>query len=334
MAREVRMDSRGGIALVMALVALFFAGPTAAACKLTKVAEMPITAAGDLIEVKALIDDEPVELMVDTGASSSVLSPTAAQRLGLSLRDVRDRNDLAVLGRTRAQTTVVDALKLGSLVGGQRTIIVSDDYLPTVVKVAGVIGEDLLARADVELDLPHGVMRLFKTSGCGDAEMPYWATAHYSQAPLEVDADPFGGVYATVLLNGRPVLAAIDTGAPASMVRLSTADAAGAQPGGGANDRTTSAWVGAFDTVSVGDETIRNARIRLANEALYSRMTALASRDGPAARRGSGMILGLDFFRSHRVLISPDHRMMYFTYEGGPVFQADSPAGAAPPAGR
>ena len=55
------------------------------------------------------------------------------------------------------------------------------------------------------------------------------------------------------------------------------------------------------------------------------------------------MILGLDFLRSHRVLIAHSQRKLYFTYIGGTVFQPRSrlsPPGAsgperavAPPAG-
>ncbi len=39
------------------------------------------------------------------------------------------------------------------------------------------------------------------------------------------------------------------------------------------------------------------------------------------------MLLGADFFRSHRVLISTSHNRVYFTYNGGPVFDV----GAAKP---
>ena len=33
------------------------------------------------------------------------------------------------------------------------------------------------------------------------------------------------------------------------------------------------------------------------------------------------MLLGADFLRAHRVLVAHSQRKMYFTYEGGPVFQ-------------
>ena len=37
------------------------------------------------------------------------------------------------------------------------------------------------------------------------------------------------------------------------------------------------------------------------------------------------MLLGADFLRAHRVLVSHSQRKMYFTYLGGPVFAAPRP---------
>ena len=135
--------------MALAFAALAVASPVMAACKLEKIAEMPVKSDGDRIEIEALIDDEPVELMVDTGASFSTLSPAAVGRLGLSIRDVTDPDLLVVLGRTHAQRTMIQSLKLGALVGGRRRIVVSDDGLPSGDAIAGAIGVDVLARSDV-----------------------------------------------------------------------------------------------------------------------------------------------------------------------------------------
>jgi hypothetical protein len=44
------------------------------------------------------------------------------------------------------------------------------------------------------------------------------------------------------------------------------------------------------------------------------------------------MLLGADFLRAHRVLVSHSQRKMYFTYLGGPVFVPPRPpqSGAEP----
>ena len=37
------------------------------------------------------------------------------------------------------------------------------------------------------------------------------------------------------------------------------------------------------------------------------------------------MIIGLDFFRAHRVYISKSQRKIYASYTGGPVFDTSKP---------
>ncbi len=43
------------------------------------------------------------------------------------------------------------------------------------------------------------------------------------------------------------------------------------------------------------------------------------------------MILGGDFFVSHHVYVSNSQHKLYFTYNGGPVFDLSSRAAAAAP---
>ena len=43
------------------------------------------------------------------------------------------------------------------------------------------------------------------------------------------------------------------------------------------------------------------------------------------------MLLGADFLRSHRVLVSHSQRKLYFTYLGGPVFQSREPSTSKDP---
>ena len=85
-----------------------------------------------------------------------------------------------------------------------------------------------------------------------------------------------------VKLNGKPAVAALGTGSAHSFVSDSAA----------------------IETFAIGDELIRNPALRRAD---------LGRRD---------MLLGLDFLRAHRVLVSNSQRRIYFTYTGGRVFDA------------
>jgi hypothetical protein len=60
-----------------------------------------------------------------------------------------------------------------------------------------------------------------------------------------------------------------------------------------------------FLSFKVGDEEIHNAHLRVGD-----------------TREGTDMLLGADFFLSHRIYMSNTQHKLYFTYNGGRVFSA------------
>jgi len=80
-------------------------------------------------------------------------------------------------------------------------------------------------------------------------------------------------------------------------------------------------YVGVFQTFSFGDETIKNAQLPH-RRSVRGRQGGQARLHIPtAAIDTSDMLLGADFFRSHRVYVSLGRRTVYVSYVGGPVFQ-------------
>ncbi len=70
-------------------------------------------------------------------------------------------------------------------------------------------------------------------------------------------------------------------------------------------------WVAPFDSIAVGEETIRNVHVRigeLSSESAYWRAS------------GPDMLLGGDFLKAHHVLIAHSQSKVYLTYSGGQVF--------------
>ena len=183
----------------------------------------------------------------------------------------------------------------------------------------------MLGRFDIEFDLQHGAVRLLQPRGCGEGDMAYWAKA-YNETPIIADDRDKIGV--TVKLNGRPVRAILDSGASTSVgtpraasaarVRLEASDT----KGGGIGALTLTNQVGVLDSFSIGDETIQNAKLRFSD--LFG-ATTFGHTGSMIARHMDDepdMLLGFDFLKSHRVLVSRTRHMVYFTYEGGPVFDA------------
>ncbi|HEX4376871.1 MAG TPA: tetratricopeptide repeat protein, partial [Steroidobacteraceae bacterium] len=128
-----------------------------------------------------------------------------------------------------------------------------------------------------------------------------------------------------VALNGAKVRVVFDTGAGGSIVSLRAAAAAGLKPGDpgveradytwGIGRKTVESWVANFPVLKIGEEEIHNARLHIADL-------------GPV-----DMLLGDDFFLSHRIYVSNSQHKLYFTYNGGPVFALRKPATTAADAG-
>jgi hypothetical protein len=96
--------------------------------------------------------------------------------------------------------------------------------------------------------------------------------------------------------------------------------------------QTLDTSVGLFDTFTIGDETIRNPHIRVAQLGKHTTAVYVGSRIAEPERNidTPDMLLGADFLRAHRVLIDNGARKMVFTYEGGPVFVTGEAASAPP----
>jgi hypothetical protein len=135
-----------------------------------------------------------------------------------------------------------------------------------------------------------------------------------------------------VLLNGRVVRAQIDSGASVSVLSKSMADRIGVRYAStgmalaGIGRGSLELWIADVQTFTLGDETIHNTQLRVAQLGKHGTTQRLGSRIPVAAVAAPDMLLGLDFLRAHRVLIDNTTRKMVFTYEGGPVFQINNPA--------
>jgi tetratricopeptide (TPR) repeat protein len=67
-------------------------------------------------------------------------------------------------------------------------------------------------------------------------------------------------------------------------------------------------WLAPFSSFKIGDEEIKNFKMRMGDLGI-----------------GADMLLGADFFLAHRVLVSNSQHKIYFTYNGGPVFDMTMP---------
>lgn len=113
-------------------------------------------------------------------------------------------------------------------------------------------------------------------------------------------------IKAKASINGKPVTVMFDTGALSILSvdaarRVGLLDdkkqmvPAGTVFGAGSGERPS--WTVPVQTFELGTERITNSRLRVVD-----------------------MLIGIDFFLSHRIYVAPSQDRMFFTYTGGPVF--------------
>ena len=92
----------------------------------------------------------------------------------------------------------------------------------------------------------------------------------------------------------------------------------------GIGSRSLQTWIADVQSFKLGDESINNTQLSVAQLGKYRTMKRIGSRIPVVAVPEPGMLLGMDFLRSHRILVDNATRKTVFTYEGGPVFQVSN----------
>jgi predicted aspartyl protease len=292
------------------------------------VAAIPVEINRNQLLTRGTIDGHPVRVLIDTGSYMSFIWRSAVGRLGLRLIGAPRMRLFGLGGESRVDATFVEELQVQAFTENGLRLPVAGD-LPSDIDF--IFGEDFLSRDSVEFDLRHGVVRTMETSGCSPAELPYWAKT-YSMADLSASPRDARAIRVNVVLNGHAVRAQIDSGSSVSLLTKSVADSIGVHylssnvEVAGIGRRSLPTWIVDVQSFKLGDESINNTQLRVAQLGKYQTMERIGTRIPVVAGTEPTMLLGMDFLRAHRVLIDNATRKMVFTYEGGPVFQISKPA--------
>lgn len=306
--------ARGATALASVIAALLLQLPLSshAGCAL-KVMQMPVTMVGNRAIATLGIDGTTVPLIVDSGAFFSFLTDAAAAQLKLKLHPLPYGMTVEGLtGSVQAHAATVKRLELlkGELSDVEFVVGGNESGAGSM----GLMGRNILAFTDTEYDLAHGVIRfVFPNDDCAKSNMAYWAgdTPVSEVELLSEFRAKVPAIRAEVQLNGHKVTAMFDTGA-STIVSLATAHRVGVKDAdmttseqiyGGGREKADS-WIAPFDRFELGGEAVLHDRLEV----------------GDFAMQEAGMLVGIDFFLSHRIYVSKKQSKMYFTYNGGAVF--------------
>ncbi len=308
------------LATAAAAAAPPFAG---AECRFARVVEFPVTVADLRPAVTARINGAEAKFLLDSGAFYSMMSSASASDFKLKLTPMAGLRVQGVGGTASAEVTTVKEFTLAGHAFRDIEFIVGG----TDVGNAGLLGQNFLEKWDVEYDLARGAIRLFKADGCRKKLLAYWLTPGQEFSTMDIA----GGTpmqphtIGTVTLNGVKIRAIFDTGAAVSMLALTAAarvgvktDSPGVSEAGysvGIGAKPVKVYLATFDSLKIGDgEEIRNARLRIADLKIDQ----------------GEMLLGADFFLSHRLLVANSQQRLYLTYNGGPVFDLNAGRAGAP----
>jgi len=315
---------------IFVILSLGLAPAAKAACNIN-LTPFPITMDGSQTLIAGKINGEPVRFIADSGAFFSMLSPAVAAQFKLLLRPINAPVYVGGIGGlVKPELTTVRQLSVGNLTVPNVTFLVGGGEVGH--GAAGLLGQNFLRIADVEYDLANGVIRLSQPAGCAGQSLAYWAKSD-PVSVLDLWQNPRADNHATIsyaTLNGARIKVMFDTGASTSFLSFAAARRAHIDPSGpgteaggysvGIGRGAIKTRIAPVETFQIGGETIKHTRLRLGDE------------DLPDA----DMLIGVDFFLSHRIYVANSQGKIYFTYNGGPVFalepQTTAPLGDTTPA--
>jgi predicted aspartyl protease len=269
-------------------------------CRMNQVSRLPLERMGSYRLVSVLFNGKPADMIFDTGFDTSVITLRAARRLGLPQMRGEDIQNgtmgtlIGIGGERNSMTITAHALDIGGLKGRDYNMLAADVVEPPA---DGLLSIDLLSNFDVDLDFPEEQMVLYQPVGDCSAPAAFLASPLYTVPLRPIGEDRRPRVEVTV--DGKQVVALIDTGAPRSAIFRRAAERLGirmdeltSEPRfttGGIGPDQVEAVTHVFEEVDIGDLAFNNMKIDVLDD------------HGPGE---VDMLLGADFQRKVHLWIS------------------------------
>jgi predicted aspartyl protease len=202
-------------------------GANSAGCKIEGLAQIPVTMQGSKPLVAAKINGRDVKFMVDSGAFYSVLSPASAEAMNLP-KELAPAGFMlkGVGGISQPMIARVGEFGLGGGIVNNLEFLVAGSSFGDAV---GVLGQNVLAFADVEYDFGSGALRLMRAENCKDSARVYWVKPGqpFSSVSIRPISKFESHLIGTAYLNGKKIRVLFDTGAASSLLSVHAAARAG-----------------------------------------------------------------------------------------------------------
>jgi predicted aspartyl protease len=264
---------------------------------------------GSYLRVPAELGAVRSDLILDTAASSMVVSPAVVGALGIT--DKGQADVLGAGGSSQYEAVGIPLLRVGDIERRGVGAVVADlsRFRRNPARpYGGILGNDFLRSFDVEINVPGRRLRLYQPQP--SARIHGFQEAH---AVANLSSDD-GWIVLEVLVNGQPIRAIVDTAAPTSVMNWAAARRAGVtpqtpglrrreQPTGGLGPGAAETHLFSFKDVRAGRTRFNPSELRIADLRVFE---ALGLRDQPA------MLFGLDMLQETPMLVSYSSRKIFF----------------------
>jgi hypothetical protein len=291
-------------------------------CRLKQAASIDLAggANGPLL-IPVTVKGTAAFMILSTGNAFSTVTRGAAERLGFHVHSTS--------GYVKSGKNAIDELATSNQFAiGQRLAFKSADFLVVPddsyasdasgpQPVIGVLGSNLLAQLDIELDSAKRKMNLYLQDHC-PGKAVYWS-ARYDSTPIQVDS--LGVMYFPMELGDRKIETVLSTGDPSTTLFVDVAKQLYGidYQSAGVSSRTDAAAQATFHyralNLTSENLTIKNADIRLLDKPFPN--CEVTERAGVAGYDGCLGIhplhLGRDALSKLHIYLATKEGMLYFT---------------------
>ena len=264
----MRLLVRVLIACGLFTMAGFCGSASAADCStLQQLASIPLTRVpgADVLLVPVSINDQPRQLLLDTGGVFTQLTEAAAKDLSLPVMSsgvqLFDVNGNETHSRTR-----VRQFRMGNLNARNIEFALTPGTFGD--NIAGLVSLDLFTAYDMDIDFAAAKLGYFSQNHC-PGKVVYWDEDALTIIPMTLHERH---ITVPVIVDGQAMNAIIDTGANDTIMTFDTAShffglspgSPGLTPSGNVNgDPNRKSYIRAFEKLSFGDVTVTHPKITL-----------------------------------------------------------------------
>ena len=270
-------------------------------CAIAKIADLPVTMSAGHILVPVQVDGSERLFILDTGAYATSVTPELANALRLS-KTPEWTSFIGIGGAARTQNVEVKDLVIGGFHfrGTELSTVPLSRPAVSEAQAAGLLGAPFLSAFDLEVDLPHHRVALYGSRHCADGFLP-WAPPY---STLSANVTSQGHVIVTATLDGKPLSATLDTGAPRSLMTSHAAATLGLTAEGLAADANARAT--GVGLLSINTRVHHFSRLSLGAQTFDHPTIAIGD-----ARFDTDLLIGLDVLATHSVWFGYDTHQVF-----------------------